>query len=359
MPIALFAAACGGTSQPAAAPEPRPEPAKSYVPIAAVKPPPAMETILPATDYLVDDFANAFERRARIAAWGPVRLSLDGDVIAGEGERSPANIQWSEMVVAVDRGDRVRVIEDGRKWRLLLWVERADLARVPQFATVADIDPNEPPLDGTGVRLLPGAPVTLGAELSGFVHVTFSDWSFEMKGWLADSALEQIYTPEPVSQPDMQHVIIRSVPLLDNPGGRTIGTFNTNAFEPDVEVLGGRDGHREIVYYSDHFVARGFVENDAVKSVAMGALGLGGGGSGGGFIMSHRIRLTLPAGSCLYDNDGEIVGVVTEDMDTYGMRADELWFAAVGSSWGIFDVRIEPTDAPETGVPTEWKTCDE
>jgi hypothetical protein len=365
VPILLLLVACGGTSQPSVAPEPAAEPAKSYVPVAAVKPPPTEEAILPATDYLNDDFATTFERRARVATWGPVRLSLDGEVVAGEDRRSKANPTWSELVVVVDRGERVRVIEERRSWRMLLWVERTDLADVPRYATVADVEPNEPPLDGTGVRLLPGAPVTLGAELSGFTHVTLSDWSFEMKGWLAESELDQVYTPEPVTRPDTDYVVTRSVELLDNPGGRPLGVFTVANSQPDVEVLGGRDGYREIVYYGEQFVARGFVENDAITHVGPLAYGmLGTGGRGGGFGITHRIRLTLPPDTCLYDVEGEIVGVVVEEMESYGRHDAKAgrWFAAVGSSWGIFDVRVEPpegVDPADAAVPTDWRTCDE
>ena len=352
--------ACGSTTTERA-PAPTEKPAADYVPIAAVRPPPEVESILPATEYLSDDYADRFERRGRIARWGPLRLSLDGDDLAHGGSGGPDNILWEERVVIVDRGERVRIVDETRVRRLLLWVERADMARLPAAPTILDVDPNEPPFDGMGVTVLPGAPVTFGAQLREFVHVTYGDTSFDAAGWISLSALDEVYTPEPVEEPALEHVIVRAVQLLDGPGGRALGAFNLGLGDPRVEVLGNRDGYREVAYYGDGFFARGFVESDAVKHIGPSRMGTMGMGGGGGFGISDRIRVTLHAGTCLFDTDGDIVGVILEETTSYGGRDDTgTWYAAVGSDWGIFDIRLQlPEGVEPTGeVPTAWGTCD-
>ena len=320
--------------------------------------------MLPATDYLVDDYAARFGRRVRIARWGSVRTSADGENL-DDGESAPADPAVDEHVVVFDRGDRVRIVDDDGVRRLLVWVDRSDMARVPTVAAALDVEPNDGPANGAGITLLPGVPVVLGAVQAGFVHVAHANDVFELEGWLPESKIEYVYTPKPVKVPALDHVIARAVELLDGPGGRSLGRFLADVYDEPVRVLGTREGHTEIVYFADGFFARGFVVSDAVDGTdSVSALqSLGPLGTAGVFGISERVRVTLPAGTCLYDGDDAPIGVVVNETTSFGGRTsdDAVWYAAVSTNWGFFDIHLRLPDGAQMtdDVPSTWRTCDE
>jgi hypothetical protein len=363
--VVAVAAGCGSTPAPSAAViEPAgtsgASPDAAVAPVLESPPVPAeLEPILEPEQYLADGYWSRFPRRARVGAWGEIRLTRDGPSVA-TGEPWNQSPGWKRHVVVVDHGERVRIIENNTWWRMLLWVNRTDLSRVPVTRALLDVELGVRPAGNSGVTVMPGLLLTYGDERDGAIETGWRDWEFHFLGWVPEEQLGHVFTPESAPPKGQRtHRISKYAAMYDVPGGVAFAEFFVDAHAvPLVEVVGEQDDYTEVVYHahSDEFVARGFVESDAVTLLGeLPGYGTGSGRSGAKPI-ADRTRVTLTPGTCLFDAERVAVGVVDKVLDGYAAAAanTKLWYVAIETSWGLVDVHVAPTSSADE---LAWVSC--
>ncbi|MCE9580654.1 MAG: hypothetical protein K8W52_46465 [Deltaproteobacteria bacterium] len=290
-------------------------------------------------------------RRAHLARLGPARFQADGAPI------DEANPQPFDLiaVVADENAQRVQIRTEMDDARVLVWVERADLATV--------IGRQVALLDATtgrrGAVARPGAlVVTVGPGPDAAAReVTISDDEVSASGVVPATALATTYDRKSVASKPRHLLasgtIVRAEPRDD---GRAIATARADV---NVRAIGkAKDGWIEVEIDREMIYARGFAPAAAVT--ASDLLGLGGLGTMG-YGMSDTDRILVPKGTCLYATPGgPVVGVTTTTRERYAQSAPDdgepgvsRWrTVAVGTAWGITwpTVRISPRH-PDRAAP--------
>lgn len=306
LPVLL--AGCGGASHPTPAPAPEPPPAQPKRP----------HRIQPF-ELVLHGVPDTGVQRARLAAHGLVRLSRDGEWSGGS---------WSDpdgrtIAVAELDGDLVRVLNDEDDARVLVWIHRADLARV----TTREIE------------LRAGLVLAAGTPVDGAGRVALE--GLEVAAEVPADALGDLWDAAPaVAREDDDRVVepgavIRSAPRADaEPLARVVDRIK-------VATGASADGWTEVETMGPLVRVRGYVRDvEARDELTFGT------GSGGGYGVSHSISIELPAGACLYDDvDGEVIGVnLVARTRLAHQGSDTGWyFVMVNSPWELLrlPVRVE------------------
>lgn len=263
-----------------------------------------------------------FPRRAMVVTFGAAGLTPDAmttEGLAAEG--------WlRSWVVVEEREAEVRLLVDEDDARLLLWVERGDLALTPRAPLALRT------LGDAGVWLLPGAPLTF-AETTRRGPVRYDGPDFDLTGEVNAGDLTQTFAPAPT--PPIGRWLTRSI--LIAPDGEALVTVT----DPIAVALRGssRAGWVLVEHATAHVRVVGWARRTDLIADEFGRLM--GTGSGMGFGMGHTARIMVPRGACLFDDAGAVVGVQTKTSERYARDQDDgTWEVYVGTSWGLRPARV-------------------
>ncbi len=325
--LALVVVVCGATAQ--ARPARRPDPQAA----------------------LAASAERRIARRAHLARIGPARFEAEGATV-DESNPQPYDLI---TLVADETEQRVQIRAELDDVRMLIWVERGDLATVIGRPTAL--------LDGAtgkrGALARPGALVVTVAPATAATDrlVTISDDEVSATGVVPATALATTYDRKVVASKPRHLLasgtIVRAEPRDD---GRAIATARADV---QVRAIGkAKDGWIEVEIDREMIYARGFAPAAAVTPSDL--LGLGGLGTMG-YGMSDTERILVPKGTCLYARPGgPVVGLTTTTRERYAQSAPDdgepgvsRWrTVAVGTAWGITwpTVKISPRH-PDRAAP--------
>lgn len=269
---------------------------------------------------------DGFSQRALVATFGDAGLRADG---LTSDQRTDAVRQWP-WVIAEERDDAVRLVVDSDSARLLLWVRRDDLGWTPRAPIQVRGDAT------VGVWLLPGAPLTVTdagdrrAIRYQYDHVTVD----------ADVAADQLARTYTWRRPPRPGRWI-APSIAAAPGGAPLVDLDGAVL---VERRGKpRDGWVLVEHRTEQVRVLGWAR---VAELTRGDQGTIGTLSGYGYGITDTARLWVPRGTCLYDEDGALVGLETARRERYGYRLpDGRWSLYVQTPWGrrtIFVVDERP-----------------
>lgn len=307
--LAVLLAGCGAASHPKPAPLVEPPP--------PVKPQRA-HTIQPF-ELVLHGVPDTGVRRARLAQHGQVRLSRDGEW-SGGGWSEPSGIV---VAVAEVEGDVVRVLNDEDDARVLVWIHRAELARV----TTRDVE------------LRPGLVLGAGTPVDDAGGVTLE--GLRVTARVDADAIGDLWDAAPVAareDDDMAldpGVVIRDAPRDDAEVlAEVVDRVKVRTGTP-------QRGWVEVETMGPQVRVRGFVGERAVRDdLTFGT------GSGGGYGVSHSISIEVPEGACLYDDiEGAVIGVNTVARTRLAQQGSDAgwYFVMVNSPWELLrlPVRVE------------------
>jgi hypothetical protein len=257
------------------------------------------------------------------------RLGVHGQAwlrLAGPPQSSPG---WNDVIggavaIAEDSGDHVRVLHDDDDVRMLVWIARADLARV----LIRDVELRP------GVLLRAGVPVA-GATI---------EWEgVAVTAQIPADAIGDRWEAAAPPPSDVEtHTLDTGLAIRTAPSS-TAEVLATATAPIEVRPIGEEQrGWREVETIGPHVIVRGFVE-----AWHLDGLGTFGTGSGSGYGSSHSISIDVPAGTCLYDEiGGEMIGVTTMARSRLAYpHEDEDWYLVlVNSPWGLLDVPVHEGD---------------
>lgn len=294
--------------------------------------------------------------RAELAPMGSgMRLRRDAPVTVARSLATSA-----EMVSVVDRdGDQVRVVAPIANGRILGWVAIGDLT--PRFITTRVAlrrRPKERP-EGARVTLLPGAEVSIKAIRGDMVRVAAKNpmgcgfTAASAAGWIPKSAIGAIYRfEEAAAEVDSYVEGLRDV---RDRGGRVLVALEPHDIYAYRAIGPARRGRREIVLATRTLVVQGFVPARSLRAPR------GGGGCGQGWSLPAgdplSTALSLPKGTCLFDDAGHLVGRMRNKAAVTGdVNPGTLWWTVrVGSFWGPLDLSVRAR-APAS-KPAHFQTC--
>ena len=241
-----------------------------------------------------------------LARYGKAGISLDG--MLSDSDHAGADTYFKTFRIAEETADHVRVLVEDDQARVLVWLERADLAwTVARPIRVLGTD-------DAGVWVLPGAPLTVSG--------------------------------------DGDRVAVRTVTAIARaPGGppllpldHAIGVTVRDAGVPGWALVEHRSARVRIV---------GWARTDDLSDDTMLTLGTGG---GFGYGISDTDRVTLDAGACMFDDQGAIVGVQLARGERYaGHLGGGRWSVYVGIPWGLYTVTVRDRNRGR-GDPA-WARC--
>jgi hypothetical protein len=297
-----------------------------------------------ALSYLQDDYERIFPERVRLAHYGRVRFAArDGDDQGGDGERSDAIDKGeSPSLVVVDQVDRrVRVVAPQDHYRLLLWLEVADLYTVVTEHLALQPDGASGKGAGASIRVNPGLPVDVDGERGGMAHIRHRDDCVSFSGLVPRSALGTLFVPIEPGERAVDAAVVAGTAVYDRPGGRQVARFLADC---DVAASGpDTDGHRPIRYATEWFELRGWVPTTGTKSSAGGTGNASWGyGLGRLGLWGPRSRLALPERTCLFARrGGPAIGLITEDTDApVAPPVDGWWPVPLETGWGDLTVWV-------------------
>ena len=289
-----------------------------------------------ALSYLQDDYERIFPERVRLAHYGRVRFAArDGGDQGGDGERSDAIDKGeSPSLVVVDQvGERVRVVAPQDHYRLLLWLEVADLYTVVTERLA--LQPDGGKGGASAIRVNPGLPVDIDGESGGMAHVRHRDDCVSFSGVVPRRALGTLFVPIESGEHAVDSAVVAGTTVYDRPGGRQVARFLADC---DVAASGPEaDGHRPITYATDWFELRGWVPTAGTKRSAGGVSSASWGyGLGRLGLWGSRSRLALPERTCLFARrGGPAIGLITEDTDApLSPPVDGWWPVPLETGWG-------------------------
>ncbi len=178
----------------------------AVTPLDAGKAPPERAKPSPTIDdWLADDAPSRFPSRCRIRMEGAIQL-LAHSKPQGPSEPSPLAGHHAPIVVVEERTDRLRVVLEDSRARIVAFVPRSHLVRVP--VAVTPLFPGNPPLEpeaGTGVRLAPGVDLE-DAGSAVFAGIAMREVHGEVehlsvRGWIQESALGDVWVDAPFARP--------------------------------------------------------------------------------------------------------------------------------------------------------------
>ncbi len=242
--------------------------------------------------------------------------------------------------LAQETADHVRVLVEDDDARVLVWLDRADLAwTVARPIRVLGTD-------AAGVWVLPGAPLTVSGD-GDRVAVRAADVDVTIDGTIARATLSHRFRPARRARESTHTArhIARSPdgpPLL--PLDHEIGVTVRDAGVPGWSLVEHRSDRLRIV---------GWARTSELNEGSSLSLGTGG---GFGYGMSDTARVALDAGACMFDEQGAIVGVQLAAGERYaGHLGGGRWSVYVGTPWGLHTVIVRDRNQGK-GDPA-WARC--
>lgn len=242
--------------------------------------------------------------------------------------------------LAEETADRVRVLVEYDQARVLVWVERADLAwTVARPIRVLGSD-------DAGVWVLPGAPLTVTGD-GARVGVHAADDDVAIDGTIARTALSHRFRPgrRPRESTHTTRHIARA------PGGADL-----LALDHEIGVTtrdAGVPGWALVEHRSERLRIVGWTRTSELAEGSNLTLGTGG---GFGYGISDTDRVTLDPGACLFDEQGAIVGVQLARSERYaGDLGGGRWSVYVGIPWGLHTAYVRDRNRGK-GTPA-WARC--
>ena len=297
---------------------------------------PAVAAARPSSKNVVAHPA-VLQDRVIVARYGAAGITPTTMAPSDHGD---ADTYFTPYRLAQETPDRVRILVEEEDARVLLWIDRADLAwTVARPVRVRGTD-------AAGAWVLPGAPLTItgdGAQVA--IHV--ADDEVALDGTLARTALRHRHRPAPT--PGASTHTVRAI--ASAPGGPALIELEHELGVTVRDV--GAPGWVMVEHRSDRVRILGWAR--AGEPSEGGQLTHGGGG-GFGYGISDTDRVTLDRGTCLFDDRGAIVGVQTAPGERY---ASDLgggrWSVYVGTNWGLHEV-IAVDRHRGQGAPA-WQRC--
>jgi hypothetical protein len=243
-----------------------------------------------------------------------VRLRLDGPVV---NRFSEPGLELPYGVFET-RDGRARMVVTSSSVALLVWVELAGFVPQPREPLVLAPLPGRLPGEGVGrIEIAPGERVRVLRTQGEWHEVAVERRG--VSGWLPVAAFAPVFAQGsfPVRTTLLSGTTRRRVRVLDRPGGKPIWRI---AAESEVDVVRETKGWFEIVYVEqchDTFRVTGFVRKSDLRDVhATGGGGFGCGHIGVGAARSlhdDAIEVTLPEGTELFDEAGQLVGLARKN----------------------------------------------
>jgi hypothetical protein len=342
---AAAVAACGGTSLPRSTPEVPPK-------RAPVKGGPIARVMVPAE--LGD--AGALERipwRTRRAAPGTIWLSIGGKPITPY----ETFYDYDEWPVIAEAGKLVQIVKDAGSARVAVWIGRDALVTVAREDVAVGEMPGAVPDPVHNATLLAGAKVVRGKAFGGETQLYLDDPDLAITGWVPDGAVGEIYRhAEDLEYQDSFSIradsAIRAAPSADAAVLATTVRAVAAIGHPGAPV-----GWKEITAHTDNAVVRGFVKASAIDP----GLVIGHGeGHGSGYGSSHSIRMTVPAGTCVFaEPEGEVIGVQLDAHDYPIDRNDgpTWWQITLMNDLAPLDVYVRDTTSNGNPSKVELESC--
>lgn len=275
-----------------------------------------------------------------LARYGRAGIELSG-MVPPDDTHATADTYFKTFRVAEETADHVRVLVEDDQARVLVWIDRVDLAwTVARPIRVRGTD-------DAGVWVLPGAPLTVSGG-GDRVAVRAADDDLAIEGTVARSALRHRFRAAPRAPRAATHTasaIARAPggpPLL--PLDHPIGVTVRDAGVPGWALVEHRSARLRIV---------GWARTDDLADDTLLSLGTGG---GFGYGISDTDRVTLDAGACMFDEQGAIVGVQLARGERYaGDLGGGRWSVYVGIPWGHYTVTVRDRNRGQ-GDPA-WARC--
>jgi hypothetical protein len=270
---------------------------------------------------LSDDPAADYAERARVIAVGDVRLTADGEPITAPDDAwSPSD----EELVVTDPDQRVQAVLDDGQVRVLVWLERVDLADVLPVPAWASADGRPVAEDGAGVRFPGGWPVEDRGP-HGVGYVTYANPVVRVEAAVPATAVDQVWyaeaEPAPITS-GVDRYLRGGTPIVDGPDGDVLATVMPDQagdwtyWNAGVEVLDDRGEWLMVAMDAGSVAVRGWVRAEDTAPDANAGMGWCGGCSGGARCggWGRSGDPTVLAGTLLRADDGAIVGVARMDL---------------------------------------------
>jgi hypothetical protein len=321
---------------------------------APVRPPPARQierASRPALPAALADGAEAeLHTRARVARAGAIRFEPGAAPLTADREPAGAGGELGvPAIVAAQDDARVQLRADVDDARLLVWIDRADLA--PVFVKAqALVDPRT---GARGAVARPGAAARVVHAGERGVDVEVDDGALVVSGRTPPAALGTVYEERPPRHPTTDTVVMGDEQVRAAPDGERIATTDGAVM---VHALAPPQGSwLEVEIDRPFLYVRGYVraastapELPARDLVSTSALG-----------WSDAPTLLLPAGACLYARPGgPIIGVNEAERLRYAHDGGEPGWRKVGvmTPWGL--VWPEAHFPEKRGAPTgDYDRC--
>lgn len=302
-----------------------------------------------ATESILLDLSPLGNEQVDLLRQGAVRLQPDGP------DLSDADTAFTQTLPVLDwLDDQVQVLWTGPYVELSLWIPRDTL----QSYVVQEVWAEAPGGGDAGVLLPEWLAVGAGPGLDGEQWVSHPDGLLE--AWVPAGAVDQVVPAERV-QGRVPSVygdgwwLHSDAPVMDGPGGQVwaqVGAYPTG-FMHSIEVLDQVDGFTEIWWDAPYGLVRGWVDDRDVEYQPFKGVGWSSAytsrcGFGMGFAsFSHN----LPAGTLLFDDLGQPIGLVTQDAYMeLGPEEHDGWRTVwVPTDWGDLELWLEPGAAVDSG----------
>lgn len=277
------------------------------------------------------------------------------------------------MPVIGESATEIRVVVEDDDARLALWIDRHDTW--PTLVVPMQLgDRDGRTVQNAGAIVQTGAPIDVAFGRDRVKHVTLRDPDLVVDGWVPVSAIGHVWIAPTGEKADLAPRMFRSSyspPADARPktkfAERTTIRAAPDANAPAVATVLGKDvigfvttrgAWTEVEVVRRYARIRGFVRASELLTTDE-SLDASGTGGGHGFGMSHAHRMSVPAGTCLYDvPNGQVIGVQIKESVRYGERDRDVdgWSRVyVDSPWAVFGFFVHDTGGdPKQPV---WESC--